>query len=428
MQIRPESAEKNHFESTDESDRIFSALKLSELKISQTENSPVTSRSVPSPKSSQHVYQISPKISTELSSLESPNEKIDKSTKCVDSIEKKVEENSLTVSDTITTDENILSSSVNEIEQPINFQRCGTYVIEKSSNPIVSNKHAASDESPEDKPLHKRRRTEKSSNIPIKTQNQNEKKNSLQIHGSTSEQNNLQMRDVCEKYINEDFYYDSENTLASDNMLADGIRGDSTTNFEEKLLESSCDFPEKSFSDSIITRGKNSLGFSKERMVKDCIGMSEKLKKKMSILRGSTDTLISCVESAGEILNENSLSISSIEEIPSDQVEQETIQELDFAGTGKILGSVRSCCGFLPEIPVDRIGSKSDWKDRKGEKKFCGLDGISLWERARRNSTTRLINLDPPKLQETSVRTTRQTNVACLPSVVPVKFRKEKSR
>ncbi|XP_043275193.1 uncharacterized protein [Venturia canescens] len=154
----------------------------------------------------------------------------------------------------------------------------------------------------------------------------------------------------------------------------------------------------------------------------------KKLREKKEILREDTNDLIASVESVDEVSSRrNSLAnVGSPESRSLGEIEEETIQEIFFQKFGDTYESKLGTCGFLPEIPVDRIAARNE--NSKNAKRLLGFDAAPFaWQRGTKNSSVRLISLDAPKYhRETKIPCKRLAHVTNLPPVVP--FGREKRR
>lgn len=340
------------------------------------------------------------------------------------------------------------------------LQRCGTYVIEESTITGVAKKNPAADEFPDDKPAPKRRRTEEDVVNTMMEQNSSTDKLSGSLNNSTilekksidvTEQRstiietidnskmartNEGISEIREKYVNQDFHYDSDNTVGGEDFSKNSEGPDDFSTIEEKF-SSSIDISvsergTRAVSDSAINReiaySKASLQSSKERVVQSPKEMRKKLKKTMCLLRDSTDSLISSIETTGMVDGDkSSMKMVPLENESAGQVTEETVCRLEFVNdaTQNIAVSKTDCSGYLPEIPIKRITARSDTK--KIEKKCSQLERGLFWDRTK--SSSRLINLDPPEYRDNSRNmTAAQSKIPALPPVVQISYRREKQR
>lgn len=278
-------------------------------------------------------------------------------------------------------------------------RRCGTYVIEKRSVPNVSTScDPASDESLENMPSgEKRRRTESTSqDLDVTNPERDDTlidtdpREDCSLNGSLTASKifmettveditlNDEMREIYDKYVNNNFDYDSENTV-----------GGSYSN-EQALLDDKDDVLEddhelvKATSDSDVMRADRELPQPSETPVsRSSCGthseMQRRIRKSMNILRGSTDSLVSMVDTGSRSIQLTSSSgcydreICTIEPIAS--------------GSSFVLKMDERSSTFLPDISQ---------VEPPVELRSMGRKCKTYWEKVANASQNKLINLDPP--------------------------------
>ncbi|XP_046436032.1 uncharacterized protein LOC124187892 [Neodiprion fabricii] len=280
-------------------------------------------------------------------------------------------------------------------------RRCGTYVIEKRSvHGTSQNYNPASDESLEDKPIEKRRKTDPMQQDLHETDVGkgdlvigHESGDGYSLNATLTDSRNflettleddvsvdVDVRKIYDKYINNNFDYDSENTVGGSysNEVDFGkeqiVMGDKDDQGFQKIT--------KVASDSNVIQVKTPR--SPERVIsksscQEAFDTQRRIRRNMNILRGSTDSLVSMMDIA-------SRSIQLISSSGCYDREICRIQPIRSAINTERLPK------FLPEInqAEDVVASKSVEKKKKSS-------DSTYWEKASRVSQHRLINLYPPK-------------------------------
>ncbi|XP_046753717.1 uncharacterized protein LOC124416569 isoform X2 [Diprion similis] len=281
-------------------------------------------------------------------------------------------------------------------------RRCGTYVIEKTSVPGTSqNQSPVSDESLEDKPMEKRRKTDSMQQDLHETDVGkgdlmigHEPGDGYSLNTSLTDSRtflettleddvsvDVDVRKIYDKYVNSNFDYDSENTVGAScsNEVDVGneqtVMGDMDDRGFQKVT--------KVASDSNVIQAKTPR--SPERVIsrsscQEASDMQRRIRRNMNILRGSTDSLVSMMDTASRSIQ----LISS-----SGCYDGEICRIQPIRGAIKTEGLLK----FLPEINQAEdavVASKSVEKKKKSSES-------TYWEKASRVSQHRLINLDPPK-------------------------------